>query len=333
MGKTATLVGRYYAMDRDSRWDRVEKAYNVIAKGEGAFNVESAVEGLENSYSREENDEFMQPTVIGDAAPVEAGDALVFMNFRADRAREISRPFVESDFSDFDKGEHIDLSAFVMLTQYAESIDAPAAYPPVALVNVMGEWLADHGKTQLRISETEKFAHVTFFYSGGKEDLYEGEERILIPSPKVATYDLQPEMNSTELTDKLVAAIESGKFDAIICNYPNGDMVGHTGNFDAAVKACEAVDASIGRVLVALEKTHSECLITADHGNAEQMKDNVSGQAHTAHTCEPVPLIYVGRNAQTAKTGALSDIAPTILALMDLPQPEEMTGSNLLTLT
>ncbi|MGY0622612.1 MAG: 2,3-bisphosphoglycerate-independent phosphoglycerate mutase, partial [Paraglaciecola chathamensis] len=324
--------GRYYAMDRDSRWDRVEKAYNVIAKGEGAFNVESAVEGLENSYSREENDEFMQPTVIGDAAPVEAGDALVFMNFRADRAREISRPFVESDFSDFDKGEHIDLSAFVMLTQYAESIDAPAAYPPVALVNVMGEWLADHGKTQLRISETEKFAHVTFFYSGGKEDLYEGEERILIPSPKVATYDLQPEMNSTELTDKLVAAIESGKFDAIICNYPNGDMVGHTGNFDAAVKACEAVDTCIGRVVAAIEKIGGDCLITADHGNAEKMADEATGQAHTAHTSELVPFWHVGQKTTAREGGTLSDVAPTMLHLMGMEQPEEMTGKPIVTL-
>jgi 2,3-bisphosphoglycerate-independent phosphoglycerate mutase len=332
VGKTATLVGRYYAMDRDSRWDRVEKAYKVIAKGEGAFNVASAIEGLENSYSRDENDEFMQPTVIGDAAPIEDGDALVFMNFRADRAREISRPFVEKDFSDFDKGEHIDLSAFVMLTQYAESIDAPAAYPPVALVNVMGEWLANHGKTQLRISETEKFAHVTFFYSGGKEDLYEGEERILIPSPKVATYDLQPEMNSTELTDKLVEAIESGKFDAIICNYPNGDMVGHTGNFDAAVKACEAVDTCIGRVVEAIEKVGGDCLITADHGNAEKMADETTGQAHTAHTSELVPFWHVGQKTTARSGGTLSDVAPTMLHLMGMEQPAEMTGKPIVTL-
>lgn len=196
----------------------------------------------------------------------------------------------------------------------------------------MGEWLADHGKTQLRISETEKFAHVTFFYSGGKEDLYEGEERILIPSPKVATYDLQPEMNSTELTDKLVAAIESGKFDAIICNYPNGDMVGHTGNFDAAVKACEAVDTCIGRVVAAIEKIGGDCLITADHGNAEKMADESTGQAHTAHTSELVPFWHVGQKTTAREGGTLSDVAPTMLHLMGMEQPEEMTGKPIVTL-
>lgn len=332
VGKTATLVGRYYAMDRDSRWDRVEKAYKVIAKGQGDFQVASAVEGLEASYQRDENDEFIQPTVVGDAVPLEAGDTLIFMNFRADRAREISRPFVEADFSEFDRGQHIALSAYVTLTQYAESIDAKVAYPPVALVNVMGDWLAQHGKTQLRISETEKFAHVTFFYSGGREELYKGEERILIPSPKVATYDLQPEMSSKELTDKLVAAIESGKFDAIICNYPNGDMVGHTGNFDAAVQACEAVDSCIGRVVEAIVKTGGDCLITADHGNAEKMADEATGQAHTAHTSELVPFWHVGRKSTAREGGTLSDVAPTMLHLMGMPQPDEMTGTPIVTL-
>ncbi|WP_158971273.1 2,3-bisphosphoglycerate-independent phosphoglycerate mutase [Paraglaciecola sp. L3A3] len=333
LGKTATLVGRYYAMDRDSRWDRVETAYNLIAKGQGNCHADSALDALEASYQRDENDEFMQATVIGDAVPIEDGDSLFFMNFRADRAREISRPFVEADFSDFNKGKHIALTSFVTLTQYAESIKAPSAYPPVPLVNVMGDWLAQNGKTQLRISETEKYAHVTFFYSGGREDLYEGEERILIPSPKVATYDLQPEMNSAELTDKLVAAIESGKFDAIICNYPNGDMVGHTGNFDAAVKACEAVDACIARIVAAIEKNGGDCLITADHGNAEQMQDASTGQAHTAHTSELVPFIHVGSRKSTAREGGtLSDVAPTMLHLMGMQQPEEMTGTPIVTL-
>jgi 2,3-bisphosphoglycerate-independent phosphoglycerate mutase len=221
IGKTASVIGRYYAMDRDARWDRVEAAYNLIAHGKGNESASNAVEALEASYQRDQNDEFVKATVIGEAVPLEEGDAVFFMNFRADRAREISRPFVEKDFSEFNKGKHVELSAFVTLTQYAESIDAPAAYPPVPLINVMGDWLAQHNKTQLRISETEKYAHVTFFYSGGREDLYAGEERILIPSPKVATYDLQPEMNSAELTDKLVAAIDSGKFDVIVCNYPN----------------------------------------------------------------------------------------------------------------
>jgi 2,3-bisphosphoglycerate-independent phosphoglycerate mutase len=332
VGKTASVIGRYYAMDRDARWDRVESAYNLIAHGKGSQTASSAIEALEASYQRDQNDEFMQATVIGDAVPLEDGDAVFFMNFRADRAREISRPFVEKEFSEFDKGKHIKLSAFVTLTQYAESIDAPAAYPPVPLVNVMGDWLAQHNKTQLRISETEKYAHVTFFYSGGREDLYEGEERILIPSPKVATYDLQPEMNSAELTDKLVAAIDSGKFDAIVCNYPNGDMVGHTGNFDAAVKACEAVDACVGRVVEAIKRNGGDCLITADHGNAEKMQDQDTGQAHTAHTSELVPFIHVGRKSTVRHGGTLSDVAPTMLHLMGMPQPQEMTGTPIVTL-
>jgi 2,3-bisphosphoglycerate-independent phosphoglycerate mutase len=333
VGKTATLVGRYYAMDRDERWDRVKAAYEVIADGKGLQQVSSALEGLENSYARKQNDEFMQATVIGDAAPIQDGDALFFMNFRADRAREISRPFVENDFLAFEKSRNIKLGAFVMLTQYAQSIDAPSAYPPVPLVNVMGDWLAQHDLTQLRISETEKYAHVTFFYSGGREELYQGEERILIPSPKVATYDLQPEMNSTELTDKLVAAIDSGKFDVIVCNYPNGDMVGHTGNFDAAVKACEAVDTCIGRVVSAIERNEGDCLITADHGNAEKMQDAATGQAHTAHTSELVPFIHVGSRHTVARAGGtLSDVAPTMLHLMGMEQPKEMTGSPIVTL-
>ncbi len=332
IGKTASVIGRYYAMDRDARWDRVESAYNLIAHGKGNETASSAIEALEASYQRDQNDEFMQATVIGDAVPLEDGDAVFFMNFRADRAREISRPFVENEFSEFDKGKHIELSTFVTLTQYAESIDAPAAYPPVPLVNVMGDWLAQHNKTQLRISETEKYAHVTFFYSGGREDLYEGEERILIPSPKVATYDLQPEMNSAELTDKLVAAIDSGKFDAIVCNYPNGDMVGHTGNFDAAVKACEAVDACVGRVVEAIKRNGGDCLITADHGNAEKMQDEDTGQAHTAHTSELVPFIHVGRKSTVKTGGTLSDVAPTMLHLMGMAQPQEMTGTPIVTL-
>ena len=336
-GQVASVIGRYYAMDRDQRWERVESAYNLMVSGQAEFQYSQATDALHAAYARDENDEFVQASAItgpnGDTIRVQDGDAMIFMNFRADRARQFTRCFTDKNFSGFERQAQPKLSEFVMLTEYAGDIDAPCAFPTVQLNNVLGEWLEKHNKTQLRISETEKYAHVTFFFSGGKEDTFNGEQRILVPSPQVATYDLQPEMNSTLLTDKLVAAIESAEHDFIVCNYPNGDMVGHTGDFNAAVKACEAVDASIGRVLVALEKTHSECLITADHGNAEQMKDNVSGQAHTAHTCEPVPLIYVGRNAQTAKTGALSDIAPTILALMDMPKPEEMTGSNLLTLT
>jgi 2,3-bisphosphoglycerate-independent phosphoglycerate mutase len=333
VGKTATMVGRYYAMDRDERWQRVEAAYNLIANGKGLHQVNTALEGLEASYARKQNDEFVQATIIGDAVPLEDGDALFFMNFRADRAREITRPFVEANFSAFAKTKHSKLSAFVMLTQYADSIVAPSAYPPVPLVNVMGDWLAQHNLTQLRISETEKYAHVTFFYSGGREELYKGEERILVPSPKVATYDLQPEMSSAELTDKLVDAIDSGKFDVIICNYPNGDMVGHTGNFDAAVKACEAVDACIGRVVSAIERNGGDCLITADHGNAEKMQDDSTGQAHTAHTSELVPFIHVGNRHTIARQGGtLSDVAPTMLYLMGMEKPKEMTGTPIVTL-
>ena len=336
-GQVASVIGRYYAMDRDQRWDRVELAYNLLVSGQAAFQYQSATEALEAAYQRDENDEFVQASAItnaqGETIQVEDGDALIFMNFRADRARQFSRCFTEADFAGFTRKKQPNISHFVMLTEYAADIDAPCAFPTVKLDNVLGEWLEKHNKTQLRISETEKYAHVTFFFSGGKEDTFEGEQRILVPSPQVATYDLQPEMNSTLLTDKLVAAIESAEHDFIVCNYPNGDMVGHTGKFDAAVKACEAVDQSIGRVLNALEKTGGECLITADHGNAEQMLDPQSGQAHTAHTCEPVPLIYVGRSARTAKSGALSDISPTILTLMGLEQPEEMTGHSLLTLT
>ena len=332
LGKIATVIGRYYAMDRDNRWDRVMAAYNLLAHGKSHEVASNAIDALEASYKRDENDEFMQATVIGEAVPLEDGDAVFFMNFRADRAREISRPFVEKNFNEFNKGQHIELGSFVTLTQYAESIDAPSAYPPVPLVNVMGDWLAQHNKTQLRISETEKYAHVTFFYSGGREDLYVGEERILIPSPKVATYDLQPEMNSAELTDKLVAAIDSGKFDVIVCNYPNGDMVGHTGNFDAAVKACEAVDTCVGRVVEAIKRNGGDCLITADHGNAEKMQDEKTGQAHTAHTSELVPFIHIGQNSTARIGGTLSDVAPTMLYLMGMEQPKEMTGTTIVKL-
>ena len=331
-GKTASLIGRYYAMDRDSRWDRVQAAYELLTHGQAQFNANSALEGLEQAYNRDENDEFVQATRIGDAVTMEDGDSVFFMNFRADRAREITRAFVEPKFDGFERQTIPQLGGFVMLTQYAKDIPTVSAYPPAPLENVMGEWLAKHDKTQLRISETEKYAHVTFFYSGGREELFPGEDRELIPSPQVATYDLQPEMNSELLTDKLVDAIEGGQYDAIICNYPNGDMVGHTGVFDAAVQACEAVDHCIGRVVMALEKVGGECLITADHGNAEQMVNNQTGQAHTAHTSDPVPFIYVGRDAELTGAATLSDVAPTMLHLMGLPQPEEMTGAPIMKL-
>lgn len=332
-GQIASVIGRYYAMDRDKRWDRVEQAYNLLVDGQAAFTATSGVSALQAAYERGENDEFVKATAIlnsaGQAIRLEDGDALVFMNFRADRARQFSRTFTEPTFNDFARQRVVQLGAFVQLTEYASDIKAPVAYPSQSLNNVLGEWLAKHQKTQLRISETEKYAHVTFFFSGGREELFDGEERILVPSPAVATYDLQPEMNSTLLTDKLVEAIHSGQFDVIICNYPNGDMVGHTGVLTAAIKAVEAVDHCIGRVVDALKAVGGECVITADHGNCEQMVDYESGQAHTAHTSDPVPLIYVGRPALAVEGGILSDIAPTMLTLLGMPVPAEMTGKVL----
>ncbi|MBE8168006.1 MAG: 2,3-bisphosphoglycerate-independent phosphoglycerate mutase [Shewanella sp.] len=330
-GRIASVIGRYYAMDRDNRWDRVEKAYHLITQGRSAHCFDNATQALQAAYDRDENDEFVAASRIGAEYQLNDNDALIFMNFRADRAREITRSFVNADFDGFARQTTPKIN-FVILTQYAADINANVAFSSTDLVNTFGEVLQNRGKTQLRISETEKYAHVTFFFNGGKEKPFKGEDRILIQSPDVATYDLQPEMNSTELTDKLVSAIESGKYDAIICNYPNGDMVGHTGNFDAAVMACEAVDACVGRVVAALQKVGGECLITADHGNAEQMTDEQTGQAHTAHTSELVPLTYVGRKGKIKEGGRLSDLAPTMLNLMGEPIPQEMTGQPIVTI-
>ncbi|MFO6424228.1 2,3-bisphosphoglycerate-independent phosphoglycerate mutase [Motilimonas sp. KMU-193] len=331
-GRFATMVGRYFAMDRDNRWDRVEQAYNLLTQSQAEYQFDSATDALNAAYARDENDEFVKATVIGEAAPIVDGDAVIFMNFRADRAREITRAFVDSDFDGFKRQVEPKLADFVMITEYAADIHTACAYPSESLTNTLGEWLSDHGKTQLRISETEKYAHVTFFFNGGVEKEFKGEERSLISSPAVATYDLQPEMSSAELTEKLVAAIKSDKYDVIICNYPNGDMVGHTGVYDAAVKACEAVDSSIGQVIEALKEVDGECLITADHGNAEQMIDPETGGVHTAHTNLPVPLIYFGREAQAVESGKLSDLAPTMLNLMGMEIPAEMTGKPLMIL-
>ncbi|EFR2683300.1 2,3-bisphosphoglycerate-independent phosphoglycerate mutase [Salmonella enterica] len=332
-GRVASIVGRYYAMDRDNRWDRVEKAYDLMTLAQGEFQADTAVAGLQAAYARDENDEFVKATVIraeGQAdAAMEDGDTLIFMNFRADRAREITRAFVNADFDGFARKKVVNLN-FVMLTEYAADIKTAVAYSPASLANTFGEWMAKNDKTQLRISETEKYAHVTFFFNGGVEEPFAGEERILINSPKVATYDLQPEMSSAELTEKLVAAIESGKYDTIICNYPNGDMVGHTGVMEAAIKAVEALDNCIEQVTKAVESVGGQLLITADHGNAEQMRDPATGQAHTAHTNLPVPLIYVGEiNVKAVEGGKLSDIAPTMLSLMGMEIPQEMTGKPL----
>lgn len=334
VGRVASLIGRYYAMDRDNRWDRVRCAYDLLTAGKAVHTADTAVAGLHAAYERDENDEFVQATAVVPAGEkpvvISDNDTVVFMNFRADRAREITSAFVDETFDGFMREQHPDLADFVMLTRYAATIDTPCAFPPEILKNTLGEYMASLGKTQLRIAETEKYAHVTFFFSGGREEPCEGETRILVPSPNVATYDLKPEMSALEITDKLVDAISSGAYDLIICNYANGDMVGHTGVFDATVRAVECVDNCIGRVVEALEHCGGQCLITADHGNAEQMIDPATGQVHTAHTCEPVPLMYVGpRNLTLADGGILSDLAPTLLALMNHKQPAEMTGRNL----
>lgn len=332
-GRIASLIGRYFAMDRDNRWDRVQQAYELIVDGQAQYRSDYAVDGLIAAYERGESDEFVKATTIGEPVRVEDGDAVVFMNFRADRARELTRCFVEPDFDGFQRARVPQLAGFVMLTQYAASIPAPSAFAPEALTNVLGEYLAKNGKTQLRIAETEKYAHVTFFFSGGREEPFEGEERILIPSPKVATYDLQPEMSAPEVTDRIVEAIEQQRYDVIVVNYANGDMVGHTGVFEAAVKAVECLDGCMGRIVNALEKVGGEALITADHGNVEQMEDVMTGQAHTAHTCEPVPFIYVGkRPARIREGGVLADVAPTLLTLLGLPVPPEMTGHSIVEL-
>jgi len=334
-GRIATIIGRYFAMDRDNRWDRVQSAYDLLTQAKADYRADSAVDGLRAAYERGEDDEFVKATVIqksgDDAVTISDGDAVIFMNFRADRAREITRAFVQKDFSGFVRARCPQLAAFVMTTEYAADIDALCAYPSQTMTNSLGEYLSKLNKTQLRIAETEKYAHVTFFFSGGREELFPGEERILVPSPHVATYDQQPEMSAPAVTDKLVEAIKSGKFDLIVCNYANGDMVGHTGIFAAAVKAVEALDTCLGRVVAAVREVDGEALITADHGNCEQMMDYDSGQVHTQHTTDLVPFIYIGSRQLTLQPngGKLADVAPTLLALMGIPQPAEMTGHNL----
>ncbi len=329
----ATIIGRYYAMDRDNRWDRVEKAYALYTKGTAEFHAKTATQALEEAYSRDENDEFVKATLIDNAPAITDGDAVIFMNFRSDRAREITRAFVDDAFTDFPRPNKLTLADFVTTTEYASNIKASIAYPTESLSMVFPEYIASLGKTQLRIAETEKYAHVTFFFSGGKEEPYEGEQRILVPSPNIATYDLKPEMSAPEVTEKLVAAIKSGEFDAIICNYANGDMVGHTGSFTAAVKAVETLDSCLKKITDAVLEMNGDCLITADHGNCEQMMDYDTHQLHTQHTTGPVPLVYVSNNKNIKlqkSDGKLADIAPTILELMHLEKPKEMTGVSLL---
>ncbi len=334
-GRVASITGRYYAMDRDNNWERIEKAYALLTRGSANHTAATSLQGLEAAYQRDENDEFVLPTRVQaagqDPAVVMDNDCILFMNFRSDRARELTRAFIQPGFDDFERPVVPKLADFVMTTEYAADIHASCAFEPQTLSNVLGDYVSQRGMTQLRIAETEKYAHVTFFFSGGREEPFPGEDRVLVKSPAVATYDLQPEMSAPELTDKLVDAIHSGKYDLIVCNYANGDMVGHTGILAAAIAAVEALDKCLGRVEQALLETGAEALVTADHGNCEQMLDYESGQRHTQHTTDLVPLVYIGGRALRLDPagGKLADIAPTLLAMMNLPKPPQMSGVDL----
>ncbi len=334
IGQIATISGRFYAMDRDKRWERVSQAYNAIVNGEGEKAI-SAVSAIEESYQKEVFDEFVKPTVITNkngepVAKLENGDSVIFFNFRPDRAREITRSIVDKDFDGFET-QKLD-TYFVCMTPYDETMpNVDVAYRKEELKNTFGEYISNKGLKQLRIAETEKYAHVTFFFNGGKEEQYIGEDRILVPSPKVETYDLKPEMSAYEVTDKVVEAIKSEKYDSIILNFANPDMVGHTGSVDAAIKALEAIDECVGNVVEAINEVNGVLLITADHGNCEQMVDYKTGEPQTAHTTNPVPLAIVGLPVnKKIKEGRLADLAPTMLDLMGLEKPDEMTGESLL---
>lgn len=334
-GRIASIVGRYFAMDRDHRWERIQQAYDLMTLGEAEYEAKDAIMALEMAYERCETDEFVKATRIvpdgGQMVKIRDDDVVINMNYRSDRARQITRPFIMEDFDFFDRKVYPKLAQFCSLTEYSKEFDIPVAFPPERLENVFGEYIAKLGLRQLRLAETEKYAHVTFFFNGGVETPFEGEERILIPSPDVATYDLKPEMSAPEVTDELVNAIKSAKYDAIIVNYANGDMVGHSGIYEAAVQAIETLDECLRRVVRALHQAGGSMLITADHGNAEQMQDPESGQRHTAHTRNVVPLIYVGEQpGELMDGGALCDIAPTMLDLMGLAKPAEMSGHSLL---
>lgn len=329
VGKIATVMGRYYAMDRDNRWERVEKAYAAMVYGEGN-KCEDPVLAVEKSYADEVTDEFVVPTVCVENAGIGENDSVIFFNFRPDRAREITRCFVDPDFNGFERKKGFFPLTYVCMTQYDATMpNVQIAFKPQSLKNTFGEYISDKGLTQLRIAETEKYAHVTFFFNGGVEKTYEGEDRVLVASPKVATYDLQPEMSAEEVTDKCVERIESGKYDVIILNFANCDMVGHTGVFEAAVKAVETVDACVGRVTDAVAEMGGVSLITADHGNADKMVAE-DGEPFTAHTTNPVPFCVVGYPCKLREGGRLADIAPTMLKIMNLPQPEEMDGTSII---
>lgn len=329
LGKIATISGRFYAMDRDNAWDRVEKAYSALVYREGIQETDP-VQAIKNSYANEVTDEFMLPTVIEDGAAIAPNDSVVFFNFRPDRARQLTRAFVDPEFSGFERKNGYFPVHFVCMAQYDAAMpNVSVAFPPEQLTMTLGEYLSKSGKTQLRIAETQKYAHVTFFFNGGEEKQFEGEDRILIKSPDVETFDMKPEMSAFEVTDAVVDAINSDKYDVIILNYANCDMVGHTGIFDAAKTAVEAVDTCVGRMVDAILAKGGAALITADHGNADKMYET-DGSAFTAHTTNPVPFIVVGADCELRDGGVLADIAPTILQLVELPQPTEMTGKSLI---
>ena len=330
--KVVTVIGRYYAMDRDKRWERVSKAYDAIVAGDGAHFADPQT-AIADAYANKVYDEFILPAVFGGYTGMKDGDGVLCFNFRADRVREILGAMLDPSFSGFARKRTVRVAAAVGMAQYSEDLDKLMAtiFPPQSFPNILGEVVAAAHRTQLRMAETEKYPHVTYFLNGGREEPFEGEDRIMVPSPKVATYDLQPEMSAPELTDKAVEAIKSGKYDMIVLNFANADMVGHTGSIPAAVKAVETVDTGLGRIANAIEQMGGALLVTADHGNAEMMVDPVTGGPHTAHTLNPVPLILVGAgNRIVVKEGRLADIAPTMLELMGLPKPAEMTGSSLM---
>lgn len=332
-GKIASLIGRYFVMDRDKRWDRVQVAYDLLTEGKAFFDAPDAISGLKAAYARGETDEFVKATAIHAThekpVTIQDDDTVIFMNFRADRAREITRAFIEPAFNGFPRTVWPSVN-FTTLSEYDETFEAPIAFPSERLDYLLGDYVSSLGMRQLRIAETEKYAHVTFFFNGGIETPSPGEDRILIPSPNVATYDLKPEMSAYEVTEALINAIQSQQYDVVICNFANPDMVGHTGNLGATVKAIETIDDCLSKIIPALEKAGGEALITADHGNAEMMFDHKTGQPHTAHTYERVPLVYVGRKATVIKKdGILSDIAPTMLYFLGFPKPDEMTGQTI----
>ncbi len=332
VGKIVSIVGRFYAMDRDYRWERISKAYELIAQGKAEHSSNSAQEAVQKSYDLGENDEFIAPTTVGAPVKVNQDDLIIFMNYRADRARQITLALTSPKFDEFTR-DRFSPCNFVCLTEYKKDFNLECAYPPISVKNTLGDCISDLGFSQLRIAETEKYAHVTFFFNGGVEDILPGEDRKLIQSPHVKTYDLKPEMSAYELTDKLVSEIKNQKYKLIICNFANTDMVGHTGNLEAAIKAVEAVDSCLGKIYLVAKETETEVLITSDHGNVEQMLNSKTQKNHTAHTTNPVPLIYIGTKKNSLlgpHIGTLADLAPTLLSLMDIEQPKEMTGQNLL---